>query len=455
MGSSKASSTPTVLIYVKCTGGGANGRKTPLDLPIGSTVHDLKQHVRCLHPTTIVNRILFGGKMLKEDSKALSDFGVYKECTVQLMLKKAVSASDFMDATMIKQIRERRLKRQHTEDDIQFGDAIIIRMIEARNLPTNNASKPYVLLQCDQQIQRGAVQKTAQFDETFGFYVEMSGGNAKSESIVIGIYDNDKSIGTCQLRLSDCPRNKQIDHFCKLDNGSGEVLLSIRRAPIVSPELSIIIKKIILNQRPWTKQMLKKHNVSLYHFLGSQPWQLSNEEENKSILKNLLDTVNKNKINLQNYRNVNKVTSMLSSQRGIITMDAACPTLYISDLGATEKELFDYLSSVVPNGVKSIYYDIPKVSLNDIKSELTNSTNLQRQSYVIIQFKNTSTAIKALLNMKNSSDAKFECFASFGPPKECDNSGVIGSSSRSLIEGFLQINVPTKIKKEYCKKTKY
>ncbi len=49
-------------------------------------------------------------------------------------LKKAQSPSDIMDTSTIKMIRELRLKHQHTEENILFGDAIIIRLIEARNL---------------------------------------------------------------------------------------------------------------------------------------------------------------------------------------------------------------------------------------------------------------------------------------------------------------------------------
>lgn len=73
-------------------------------------------------------------------------------------------------------------------------------------------------------------------------------GAPKSNSIQIGIYHHDfntkqdKSMGTFQLKISEQPRNKQVDHFCKLDSGTGEVFLSIRRAPIISPELAIKLK---------------------------------------------------------------------------------------------------------------------------------------------------------------------------------------------------------------------
>jgi len=124
----------------------------PLDIPVGSTVKDLKQHARCLYPTTVVNRILFGGKMLRDDNKMLSDFGIYKECVVQLMLKKAASPSDIMDPQTIRQIRERQRKRQQTEESIQFGDAVIIRILSASNLSESGTCNPYAVLQYDKQV---------------------------------------------------------------------------------------------------------------------------------------------------------------------------------------------------------------------------------------------------------------------------------------------------------------
>ncbi len=141
--------------------------------------------------------LIFSGKMLEDENKLLHEFGIYKECTVQLMLKKALSPLDIINASTIKMIRERRLKRQ---EDIQIG-------------------KP------------------------------------KSEYVQIGIYHYDsnnqnqkpKSYGSFSLKVQDLPRNKQIDHFCKLDSGTGEVFCSIRRAPIVSPDLAITLKvKLII-----------------------------------------------------------------------------------------------------------------------------------------------------------------------------------------------------------------
>eukprot|EP01084_Bolivina_argentea_P137938 242927_1 len=63
--------------------------------------------------------------------------------------------------------------------------------------------------------------------------------------------------------------------------------------------------------------------------------------------------------------------------------------------------------------------------------------NIPITAYIIIQFKNTSTAIRALLNVLCNGDEKSDSFISLGPAKEFDNSGVI--------EGFLQVNVPKQI----------
>lgn len=211
-------------------------------------------------------------------------------------------------------------------------------------------------------------------------------------------------------------------------------------------------QKLVATQTPWTRSLLDKNRVSLYHFLASQPWQLNGVDLSKTseaMVAQLMDSVSKNKINLQNYRNVNKVATMLFNHGVLSTSDAPCPTLYFSDLAATEKDLFDYLSRTVPNGVKSIYYNIPKVTLGDIKSELSlmdpSDIAFQRQAWTMLQFKNTSTAIKALLAMATSDNVAFHNLASFGPPKECDSSGVIGSSSRSIIEGFLQVDAPKEV----------
>eukprot|EP01084_Bolivina_argentea_P077446 140472_1 len=77
----------TVLIYVKCVGAGVKGVKIPIDLRISSTVHDLKVYILRLHPNVSLKRILFSGKLLKDDTKLLSDYGVYKECTIIIMLE--------------------------------------------------------------------------------------------------------------------------------------------------------------------------------------------------------------------------------------------------------------------------------------------------------------------------------------------------------------------------------
>ena len=48
--------------------------------------------------------------------------------------------------------------------------------------------------------------------------------------------------GSSTLRISDITRNQQQDEVVVLDSGSGTVVLSLRRAPLVSPELAITLK---------------------------------------------------------------------------------------------------------------------------------------------------------------------------------------------------------------------
>ena len=77
-----------VLIFVKCYGGDVTTKKIPIDINIGSKLKDLKDIVCYLHPQRIIKRVLFAGKILREDDKLLTDYGIYKECAIQIMLKK-------------------------------------------------------------------------------------------------------------------------------------------------------------------------------------------------------------------------------------------------------------------------------------------------------------------------------------------------------------------------------
>ena len=110
---------------------------------------------------------------------------------------------------------------------------------------------PYCVLQHGQQYQSGTVRRSSinpKFNETFGFYIDMIHGNPKIDSIAISLYHHDfttrkqSPMGKFQMKISDLPRNKQINHFCKLDSGTGEVLVSIYRNAIPSPDLTGILK---------------------------------------------------------------------------------------------------------------------------------------------------------------------------------------------------------------------
>eukprot|EP01084_Bolivina_argentea_P075659 137132_1 len=247
----------TVLIYVKCCGAGVQKEKIPIDLRIGSNVHDLKVYILRLHPNVSVKRILFSGKLLKDDTKLLSDYGVYKECTIQIMLERLA---------------------------------------------------PDVLI------------------------------NSSS------YYDNLSNEVNDDKTLADFPENNSLD--------------------------------------------------------------------------GLLNLINENQIDLTNVHIINKIHSILLSKNIINNSFPATPTLNLSEIKATEKQLYDYISNILPDSIKSLYYNIPK---NDNDNRLRN--------YVSIQFKSTAFAVKALLNITihSSIDTAFKSLICFGMPLKYEEIQIIES----------------------------
>ncbi len=111
---------------------------------------------------------------------------------------------------------------------------------------------------------------------------------------------DDKGLGSMHLRIDDLPRNAVTNRFCKLEGvGSGEMLITIHRAPITSPQLSQILMKIIGMQQPWTKQMLGKFNVTLGSFLGTQPWGMPEDDKKNPALIHLRDLIAKGSLDFQ------------------------------------------------------------------------------------------------------------------------------------------------------------
>ena len=111
----------------------------------------------------------------------------------------------------------------------------------------------------------------------------------------------------------------------------------------------------------------------------------------------------------------------------------------------TEKEFFEFLTKAVPNGVKSVFYNEPCLTMDDIAANMS-SLSLDDQNkhshvngYCVVQFKSTMGAVRALISMALKS---IPFVAGFGPPKEADEDGVIATSAHSMIEGFLQVSTP-------------
>eukprot|EP01084_Bolivina_argentea_P242621 406967_1 len=143
----------------------------------------------------------------------------------------------------------------------------------------------------------------------------------------------------------------------------------------------------------------------------------SNAIDKQDILQRLLKSISDNEINIQTTENLNQIVAILKLNGAIITSDVPSATLYFSGINMTEPELFQYLSEIMPNKIKSIHYN-----------------NIDTYSYAIVQCKNTLDSLQLLLNIKINSNTKFKSFTSFGPPTCYQHD--------SIIEGFLQLSMP-------------
>ena len=138
-------------------------------------------------------------------------------------------------------------------DCLECGDCIIIQVIQASGLikVKNNIPNPYCCLQYGSQLQVGTVRKNTinpQFNETFGFHIDMVNGAAKIDLIRINLYDYDfttqkqSSLGKYELKMNDIPLNKQLNCCYKLCGGTGDLFVSMYRSPISSPQLTTVLK---------------------------------------------------------------------------------------------------------------------------------------------------------------------------------------------------------------------
>ncbi|ETO26530.1 hypothetical protein RFI_10607, partial [Reticulomyxa filosa] len=181
------------------------------------------------------------------------------------------------------------IRRRFTEESLQFGDVVIINIVEARNLAAKGqqGSNPYCFLTFGTQVKKikimdslkkkkkscevffmlkmlrtkcwqeegTVVDGTARantvnpvWNEMFGFCVDFAKGLPKTQAISIAVYHNrsdggeDVALGSIHLKIEDIPRNEVATRFCKLEGvGSGEVLLTMQRHPLTSPNLRDIL----------------------------------------------------------------------------------------------------------------------------------------------------------------------------------------------------------------------
>ena len=67
---------------------GSVNKNIMLDIATGTSVSGLKKMITMKFPDVTIQRILFSGMPWKDDSRTLASLGVYKECTVQVMVRK-------------------------------------------------------------------------------------------------------------------------------------------------------------------------------------------------------------------------------------------------------------------------------------------------------------------------------------------------------------------------------
>ena len=72
-------------------------------------------------------------------------------------------------------------------------------------------------------------------------------------------------------------------------------------------------------ERPWTRDMLSKYGVSLGSFLGIEPYVLPGSGNQNPALEHLTQLIQQNKINFNNPSSVSKASTILKSQRVVVT----------------------------------------------------------------------------------------------------------------------------------------
>jgi hypothetical protein len=216
--------------------------------------------------------------------------------------------------------------RQNTSVELAFGDVILVTLVNARNLvgaDITGKSDPYVIFIAGEHTCKSSVVKASldpQWNEQFGFVLKgktfsddekelakrgktplkrrKSKWIKKSISMLrmqqhqfisVLVFDHDfitpdEPLGQFEINVEDIPRDKPLEKYFKLQGvPKGEVMLSIRRAALTSPELSRIANELSSLERPWAQADYDKFGVTSNMLLGIDPFVCDPGKSGKTI----------------------------------------------------------------------------------------------------------------------------------------------------------------------------
>lgn len=425
-----------MLINVKCFGTGIN-EMMYLDVKGKSTVSDLIKLVRKKNPDIEVKRLLYAGKQLSDPNTPLESFDIYKECTIQLFGRKLkaeeaeeLKMMDLEEATQsLKEDTPKKpsLRRMESDQELSYGEILLIHLIDGRNLvpmDLGGKSDPYVIFVFGSQSCRSSVIKKTlnpQWNELFGIFIPPRGhtvvrkksgaiskifksGDSKEDNrISVLAFDHDyltpdDPLGQFEILLDDIPRDHIVEKCFTLEGVEhGELMLSIRRSALTSPEMQKIAEKLIELRRPIGIADLEEHRISLNMLVGDEPFirnggLLPHADQNASAnpaIANLESILAKGSLNLDNPASAVKIHKILSSQGLVNSLDLPSSHLWIGDCLIEEKLLFETMQEISLGSVKRFLYVPGKFGVS-----------------VFITFRNPVAALKSLIHLSKGGYSK-------------------------------------------------
>lgn len=310
-----------VLLFVKTM----EGKVLSVDIPLKSTVAELKDIIGQLEHTSINNqKLIFAGQVLKDDV-ILSEYNITKECSIQLFISK--TRDERKQQLVLREPSAGSLinvRPRIVSEPLSLGDLVIVRLVEAKNLERadfwTRSSDPYVIFvfgSCSSKSKTIKRNLNPVWNEVFGFKIEENNANAVLSMIVFD-FDNftpDDFIGSSEIDLSQLERGKLYDLWVSLDNvKTGQVHLQIQRNIITSPKIHQIISSLIALERSWNELDLRDHGISLLQLSGRDVW-VSQDERNPA-LDHLKQSVREGSIqwdleSLERVRNILRIQNVL------------------------------------------------------------------------------------------------------------------------------------------------